>query len=134
MVVTVAMGVFYRYAIGQSLYWVPEVPKFLLIWMVSLGSVVAFHEKKHIAFTVLADALGEAAGRWLEIIAALIVLVFLFALVWFGYDLVRVTMGSPSEALKIPRGYIYSCLPLAAALMAVSAIGHIWQNLRAMLR
>lgn len=130
LVFSVALGVFYRYAMQQSLYWATEVPNFLLVWIVFLGSVVAFHENQHIAFRVLVESLGEKVRRVAEVLVSLIVLTFLGMLIYYGVNLVAQTMDSPSEALKIPQGYLYACLPLSMALMAVSAI----QNLVATLR
>jgi len=130
LVFSVALGVFYRYAMQQSLYWATEVPNFILVWLVFLGSVVAFHENQHIAFTVLTDALGEGARRAARVLVLLVVLTFLGFLIYYGVNLVAQTMDSPSEALKIPQGYLYASLPLSATLMAISTI----QNLVATLR
>lgn len=125
LVSSVAMGVFYRYVLGQSLYWATEVPNVLLIWIVFLGSVVAFYEKRHIAFEALVDALPAALSRTLKIIAEVIVLGFLILLVVYGYEIVMQAMVSLSDALKVPRGYFYVCLPLSAALMALCSLDNL---------
>lgn len=125
LVVSVAMGVFYRYALGNSLYWATEVPNFMLIWIVFLGAVVAFHEKQHIAFSLIQEMLPVKGGAFLEFVSSLIVLIFLGVLAYFGTRLALGTLDSPSEALKLPMGYIYACLPVSAALMAISAIENI---------
>lgn len=122
LVVSVAMGVFYRYVLRDSLYWATEVPNFIMIWLVFLGSVTAFHEKKHIAFTLVQEAMPQRAGAVLELISAVVVLVFLAVVAVYGVRVVSATMNSESEALKIPMGYIYACLPISAVLMAVSAL------------
>lgn len=129
LVVSVAMGVFYRYALRQSLHWATEVPNVLLIWIVFLGSVVAFYEKRHIAFTVLADAVPPALSRILKLLAELIVLAFLVVLVIYGYVIVVHAMNSYSDALKIPRGYFYLCLPISAALMAACSLENLYRLL-----
>lgn len=130
LVFSVALGVFYRYFMQQSLYWATEVPNFILVWIVFLGSVVAFHEKQHIAFTVLTDRLGAGARKAMEILVSLIVLTFLGVLIYYGLNLVAQTMDSPSEALKIPQGYLYSCLPISMALMALSTLENLFRGIR----
>jgi len=130
LVISVAVGVVYRYALQQSLYWATEVPNFLLVWTVFLGSVVAFHENKHIAFTALLDATEGKTRFALEILVLLIVLVFLCALIVFGIRVVIQTMSSPSEALKIPQGYIYACVPIAGTLMTISTIENLYKLIR----
>ena len=129
LVVSVAMGVFYRYALRQSLHWATEVPNVLLIWIVFIGSVVAFYEKRHIAFEAVVDALPASLSRAVKIVAELIVLGFLVLLVVYGYQIVMQAMVSLSDALKVPRGYFYICLPLSAALMALCSVENLFRLL-----
>ncbi len=130
LVVTVAMGVIYRYALKDSLFWATEVPRIILIWIVFLGSVVAYDEKKHIAFTALVGAFSQPVRTCLEIVSCLILLFFLVLITYFGAGLVTETMGSASEALKIPQGYIYSCLPISTGLMVVSTVKQLFSFFR----
>lgn len=127
LVCSVAMGVFYRYVLHQSLHWATEVPNVILIWIVFLGSVVAFYEKRHIAFEAFVDALPTNLSRAIRIIAELLVLAFLVVLVVYGYQIVVQAMNSLSDALKLPRGYFYICLPLSAALMAMCSLENLYR-------
>ncbi|RST83911.1 TRAP transporter small permease [Aquibium carbonis] len=130
LVVSVGMGVFYRYVLKESLYWATEVPNVLLIWIVFLGSVVAFYEKRHIAFSVLAEALPAPLSRLICIIAEIIVLGFFVIMLVYGWQIVTQAMNSLSDALKIPRGYFYLCLPISAALMAACSVENLVKLVR----
>jgi len=130
LVVSVGMGVFYRYVLKESLYWATEVPNVLLIWIVFLGSVVAFYEKRHIAFSVLAEALPAPLSRLICIIAEIIVLGFFIIMLVYGWQIVTQAMNSLSDALKIPRGYFYLCLPISAALMAACSAENLFKLVR----
>lgn len=127
LVSSVALGVFYRYVLHQSLHWATEVPNVILIWIVFLGSVVAFYEKRHIAFEAFVEALPDALSRVIRIVAELLVLAFLVVLIVYGYQIVMQAMNSLSDALKLPRGYFYICLPLSAALMALCSIENLYR-------
>lgn len=127
LVFSVALGVFYRYVLQQSLHWATEVPNVVLIWIVFLGSVVAFYEKRHIAFEAFVDALPTALSRTLRIVAELLVLTFLVVLIVYGYQIVMQAMNSLSDALKLPRGYFYICLPLSAALMGLCSLENLYR-------
>lgn len=127
LVASVAMGVFYRYALRQSLHWATEVPNVILIWIVFLGSVVAFYERRHIVFDAVVEALPSGLSRGLRIVAELLVLAFLAVLTVYGYQIVMQAMNSLSDALKIPRGYFYICLPLSAALMGVCSVENLYR-------
>ena len=130
LVTVVAMGVFYRYVLHSSLYWGTEVPNFMLVWIVFLGAVVAFHDNKHIAFTLVGQTIGGRTQVLFEVASALVILTLLVVLTWFGIGVVERTMSSASEALKIPQGYIYACVPVSSALMAIIAVEHLAGALR----
>jgi TRAP-type C4-dicarboxylate transport system permease small subunit len=130
LVVTVGVGVFWRYVLGASLYWSTEVPNFLFVWIVFLGAVVAYREKKHIAFTAILERMSRGGGRVPEIAVHAVVLAFAAFLVVTGSIVVRQTMGSPSEALKMPLGYLYAVLPFTMLLVAVEAVVEIVAVLR----
>lgn len=126
LVLSVAMGVFYRYALHKSLFWATEVPNFLFVWIIFLGAVVAYHEQKHIAFTALLDRMMPRNRAKSEIMIHLLILCFSLFLVVTGIMVVRQTLDSPSEALKMPLGYLYSVLPLAFTTIAVDCAASIW--------
>lgn len=130
LVISVLMGVFWRYALKQSLFWATEVPNFMFVWIVFLGSVVAFHEKKHIAFTALVDALPERLRSPVEIAVMLLIVGFCGFLVVTGSMVAWQTMGSQSEALKMPLGIFYSVLPLTGLLMGVDAASMLVARIR----
>ena len=125
LVLSVATGVFYRYALHRSLFWATEVPNFLFVCIVFLGAVVAYHEKKHIAFTALLDRMAPENRVKSEIAIHLLILCFALFLIVTGFTVVRQTLSSPSEALKMPLGYLYSVLPLAFTVVSVDCIASI---------
>ena len=127
LVASVAVGVFFRYVLSQSLYWATEVPNVLLIWIVFLGSVVAFYERRHIAFTALVEQLPASLSWLLAILAELIALGFLLFMTWYGWSIVTQAMNSLSDALKVPRGYFYLCVPISAALMALCSAENLYR-------
>ena len=129
LVLSVAIGVFYRYALQWSLFWATEVANFIFVWIVFLGAVVAYQEKKHIAFTALLDRMPKIRGK-VEVLANLLVLCFALFMVVTGAKVVALTLDRPSEALKLPLGYLYSVLPFAFVIIAIDASASIWNLLR----
>lgn len=130
LVVSVAIGVIWRYVLSNSLHWATEVPNVILIWIVFLGSVVAFHERRHIAFAALVEVLPARPRQLVRILAELVVLAFLLALFFYGITIVTQAMTSLSDALKLPRGYFYLCMPISAALMAACCIENLVRLVR----
>jgi TRAP-type C4-dicarboxylate transport system permease small subunit len=130
LVSTIVLGVFYRYVLQNSLFWATEVPNFLFVWIVFLGAVVAYHEKKHIAFTALHDWMAPRNKAKAEIAVHLLILCFALFLVFTGMTVVRQTMDSPSEALKVPLGYLYSVIPFAFTAISIDSALSIWSLVR----
>jgi TRAP-type transport system small permease protein len=132
LVACVTVGVFYRYALGKSLFWSNEVVNFLFVWIVFVGAVVAFHEKKHIALTVLVDRLPPRGGTAMEALASAIVLAFSVFLVVTGVLVVRKTLDVTSEAMRVPVWPLYVCAPLAGLLIGVESAAMLRDRVRAM--
>jgi TRAP-type C4-dicarboxylate transport system permease small subunit len=68
--------------------------------------------------------------RALEIAVCLLLLGFFGFLCVTGMELVERTMQSRSEALKLPLGYLYLCIPIAAGLMALDTVATLVSRLR----
>lgn len=129
LVLTVGLGAFSRYFLHRSLYWSTEVPNFLFMWIVFLGSAVAYRDKKHIAFSILLERLNPGIRRLVQIIGASILSAFFLFLLVAGTKVVLTNMESESEALKIPYGIVYSCVPVSSFLMLLDSCREIWERM-----
>jgi TRAP-type C4-dicarboxylate transport system permease small subunit len=121
-VVLLAVSVRYFGVLAGSLHWTDELARFTTIWLVMLGSVVAFDRGAHMAVDLLPAALPGAAGRALRAGVHVLSAGFLLVLAWQGLALALRTMGQVSPALGLPMGYVYLAVPVGAALMAVQAL------------
>lgn len=133
LVATVTLGVYYRYFLQSSLYWGTEVPNILLVWLVFLGSVVAYQQHSHIAFSVVADKLPPRLGRWNAVLVMAATLVFFAVMLWQGVELTRQSIGSYSQALRISQAWIYAAVPASAALISLMALVRLGQAVKAAL-
>jgi TRAP-type C4-dicarboxylate transport system permease small subunit len=120
--VLAAVAVRYFGILAGSLHWTDELARFITIWLVMLGSVVAFDRGAHVAVDLLADRLPPAAARRLRVLAYLLSAVFLAVLAWQGWALSARTMGQVSPALGLPMGWVYLAVPVGAGLMTVQAL------------
>ena len=53
MTVIVAVQVFFRYVLNQSLFWSEELARYLLVWLSFLGASVAYRRKAHPGIDIL---------------------------------------------------------------------------------
>lgn len=134
LVAVVTLGVVYRYFLQSSLYWGTEVPSIILVWLVFLGSVAAYHQHSHIAFTVVSEMLPGWLGRWNEVIVLMVTLVFFSIMLWQGVLLTQQGMTSFTEALRISKAWVYGAIPISSALIVLMVLERLGQALKAAVR
>ena len=108
-----------RYVFNNSLYWSEEVILYSFITMSFLTMGMGVRYASHISVEAVYAFVPPRSVRVLQIGSACLGLIFAGVVIWYGSKLVMNTsrMGSP-PALRIPVGYIYAVIPIAAGLMA----------------
>ena len=119
MFVLVFTNVVTRYGFGFSINWAEEVASFLMIWVTFLGAGLALREGRHVAIDVLQDRLPERARRVLRVALALVIVVFLALLTWFGVQFVIFGWRSVTFVTQVPRGIPYLAVPIGCAMFAL---------------
>ena len=72
----VFLQVLFRYVLKISVPWTEEGSRFLLIWMVFLGSVATMAADRDIRLNILSSKLSLRARRTLDIFIHLVIMVF----------------------------------------------------------
>lgn len=109
-----------RYVFNNSLYWSEEVILYSFITMSFLTMGMGVRYASHISVEAIYAFVPPSTVRALQIGSACLGLIFAGVVLWYGSKLVVNTsrMGQLSPALRIPVGYIYAVIPIAAGLMA----------------
>lgn len=110
-----------RYVFNNSLYWSEELILYSLISMSFLTMGMGVRYVSHISVDAVYAFAGPRTAKALQIGAACLGLGFAIVLLWYGSRLVMNTsrMGQLSPAMRIPVGYIYAVIPIAASFMAL---------------
>lgn len=121
---TVFGNVICRYFLDASLAWYEEVSRFLLIWIVFLGAVIAYIKGDHLGIDVLLLALRPHARGLVVLLSDVLVLVALIIMFQGGWAMAKDSFesGWVASSVPIPYGYVYMVGPISAALMFVQAI------------
>lgn len=129
MTIITCFEVFVRYVLGQSLPWAEEVPKYLMIWLTFLGSSLATRRDMHVGFTGFVEWLPTRIRRWILLLGRLLVLLFLYYVVRWGFVL-TFSMGfiSVTAALQIPFFWIFLSCPLGGCLMMLQLLSRTMQD------
>ena len=113
LIVPVTMQIVSRYtALIPSFIWTEELSRFMFIWMVMLGAMIAVREGTHFEVDVWPDLSPRAAAR-LRIVSNLFVLVFALVFVFWGIKFVRFGWSQESELAELPMPFIFIAWPLA---------------------
>jgi len=124
MVVVIFLQVVMRYAFNSSLPWSEELARMIFIWMSWLG--ISFGQKKgeHIKITLVINAIKGKAKQSILLLADLCTLAILGVLIFKGLEITEkiYSMGTTTPALFIPKGLIYSAVPVSCALMSIRVI------------
>ena len=124
MSVTVFGNVVCRYFLDFSLAWYEEVSRFLLIWIVFLGAVIALIKGDHLGIDVLMLVLPPRARRMVVILADVLVLVALVIMFQGAWDMAidSLRSGWVASSVPIPYGWVYMVGPVSAALMFIQCL------------
>lgn len=109
-------------ALFTATSWSEETARYLLIWLTFLGACLAYHRGRHIAVSVLADALPPHGRRICQGLIALVTIAFMAVLLQVGLDYMALQSFQQSAALRIPMSVVYVVMPLSAAIMAYMAL------------
>jgi TRAP-type C4-dicarboxylate transport system permease small subunit len=113
-----------RFVLSQPSTWTEESMRRLLIWMVMLGTVVAFRRGALVSVDLM---LRTARGAWLATVRwviTLTALAYLSVLVWFGINLVTRVRFQTFASMELSMGWAYAALPVGAAVAMLAVVAH----------
>lgn len=122
MVLLIFVQIISRALIGSSFSWTEEVARFLMIWVIFLGSSLAFRYGAHISVETIFDRLPLIGKKVVQIFILVVSLSLFFILFLKGIEISDRMMAQKSPALKIPMGYIYLVIPISAVLQTLNLI------------
>jgi len=120
MLFSVLWGVGTRYIFEDQSSWTDELARFMLIWVSIVGATYISGKNAHITIDLLPKSISQKNKLKLEIIASLIILLFVVAIFVIGgmrYVYISFHLGQRSAALELPMGYVYSILPICGIII-----------------
>jgi len=130
MIGNVAIGVFFRYVLNNSLPWTEELARYLMIWFAFIGMALALKEENHVNVNFILNLFPLSIKRFIKLVAYIIVLFFLIILFSQSLNVFKVVKIQRSPAMRIPMIYPYLSVALGAILMTIELIYLIFKNLK----
>ena len=124
MFIIVIIGIFFRYIINIPIFGTEEFARYIMFYMVMLGSAVAFREEKHPALLFVIQKFPIKFLRVWNFIKDIIIIIILIIIFKEGYLMAVDEMIMKSPALRISFFWVYLAFPIGALLMIFQIIAN----------
>lgn len=128
MSIVVFAQVIFRLTSG-SLPWSEELARYLMIYMVYVGTSIGVKKSSHIAVEVVMDRCPAKVQKVVEILVYLLMMAAFVILCYYGLKIVDITMMQKSPAMQIKMGYVYMSMVLGGALMLLHCVNNMINSL-----
>jgi C4-dicarboxylate transporter DctQ subunit len=130
LTVMVPIEVCLRYLFGKSLYITEEFTRYLMVWVVFLASSLAVREDTHISIGILVNRFSGRTRSWLNLIAQVLLLIFLVFLIIEGIIALGFQMDQIIPSLGLPIFWFYLAIPVGSFLMILNLLPKMWESLK----
>ena len=124
MSIVVFIQVVFRLTAG-SLPWSEELARYLMIYMVYVGTSIGVKRCSHIAVEVIMDRCPPTVQKVVELLVDLLMIAAFVILCVYGMKIVDITMMQKSPAMQIKMGYVYMSMVLGGALMLLHCVNNM---------
>lgn len=119
VVAVVTTEVVMRYIFLHSLIITEELSRYLMVWIVFLGSALVIKDGEHIRISVFVNRLSPERRPIAELISHLFVLAFLAVVIVEGTRILPRVIDQYTTTLEISIFWFYLAIPCGSALMAL---------------
>ncbi|MFU2134782.1 TRAP transporter small permease subunit [Gallibacterium anatis] len=100
----VFLNVVLRYSFNTSFTMTEELSRFLFIWVIFLGAILAFSENAHVNVSVLSDKLSKKGKLILSLCTNAIMLICCYLIFTGSYQQMAINWHNYSPISSIPTG------------------------------
>lgn len=122
IIFTVFLQVVARYVFNSPPAWSEELARYCQVWMVLLTSSICIRKGSHLAVDYLTHHLSTKWKKWLGIFTHTLIVIYLAAVLYFGFVLLQVGQFQYSPAMEIRMSLTYLIFPIGYSLMLIEAI------------
>ena len=119
-----------RYLFGIGAVWIPDVTRFLFIWMVFPGTALMHLRRRHLVIDFVQLRLPPRVRQSTEFLIHVSMLGLALVLFFVGWRIMMIRMDIPYTGWEVPTGYAYLAVPVAALLIGVASLANLWDWLR----
>ena len=125
-------NVILRYCFNAPYQWGEEVQMLLIVWVIWYGGSAAFRTGNQICVDMILGLLPKPVQKAANVV--IFALSFAVLLFMFRQGMAYITQlfstNRVTETLHIPRGFVYSCMPVGCLLMLLNMTYAFFRDLR----
>lgn len=106
-----------RNLLGITWFWIDGFSRLSFIWTVFLGAAALYATDDHLVMDFFVGKMSAAARRRLALAINLVFLVFVAALIYYGFLVFKIRLRIPYTYWNVPTGYAYLAAPVCGILM-----------------
>ncbi|MBA1336167.1 MAG: hypothetical protein HPY66_2126 [Firmicutes bacterium] len=118
-----------RYFLKFSYAGLDEITRLAFVWVVSIGSALAFRKKAHMGITYLANKLSNNNRIYLEVLVNTLLIGFMVVVIKAGTQMTQMGIRQVSEYLEWSMALFYACIPFGAALSILVFVENLYNCL-----
>ena len=133
VMVTIAfLNVVTRYFFQYSMAFTEELTVYLFIWVILLGTSMAFREGSHMAVTALYSKFNKKIRKPLFLLGYVLSIIFFCALFYFGSMEVweEFEMNARTEAIDLPIYIFTGAMPVVSIFILIRIFFRLKEDLR----
>lgn len=119
-----------RHVLAYPFSWPEEVAGFLFVWLIFLGSVVAYRRRSLIGIEWLPGLLPPLGREAMRLVSNLIVVAFLVTLIWQGIEATIAAAATRTTVLRFSWLWVYLALPVGFGGLLIAFLIAIFNDLR----
>lgn len=119
IVTVVSVEVLLRYVFGETLYITEELTRYLMVWLVFLGTALAARDGTHIHITVVINKLPVRWRYVCKIVSHLLVILFCSILIIEGAKILPDQFEQTAVTIDVSMFWFYLAIPVGTLLVVI---------------
>jgi C4-dicarboxylate transporter DctQ subunit len=129
IVAIVTAEVTLRYLFSHSMIFTEELSRYLMVWIVFLGSALAIRDGSHIHIQILVKRLGPRMQQNVKLASYALMIAFLVFITVEGLKILPRQLQQMCITIDISLFYFYLAIPVGSILMIIFLLPIIRQTL-----
>jgi C4-dicarboxylate transporter DctQ subunit len=113
----IALEVLSRFVFSFSIFFTNAMARYLLVWFFLLGAGPALRRGAHVGFDMLVQALPLSLRQRIEVLAHVLVLLFLALMIWGGISSLPQAWTEIDSAMGVRSVWGMAAIPVGFALL-----------------